>query len=145
MIRDESSTRRELEVTAAPVAGPTHRRHRAVEIFGLMRSSELRKTPLEGSYARGDSVLIVRMALLGRYVELEPRLFLSRSHPSQSMQQLPSRLKDVRGRVEHIGLRTTSIRTEAGTRVTIPNGQLADSWIESDLAPAVQQARDLAG
>jgi len=76
-----------------------HRHHRAVEIFGLMRSSALRKTPLEGSYARGDSVLICRMALLGRYVELEPRLFLSRSHPSQSMQQLPSRLKDAHGRV----------------------------------------------
>jgi glycosyltransferase involved in cell wall biosynthesis len=75
-----------------------HRRHRAVEIFGLMRASALRQTPLEGSYARGDSVLIVRMALLGPYVELEPRLFLSRSHPSQSMQQLPSRLKDDRGR-----------------------------------------------
>jgi len=75
-----------------------HRHHRAVEIFGLMRASELKKTPLEGSFARGDSVLIVRMALLGRYVELEPRLFLSRSHPSQSMQQLPARLKDNRGR-----------------------------------------------
>jgi hypothetical protein len=75
-----------------------HRCHRAVEIFGLMRGSALRQTPLQGIYARGDSVLIVRMALLGRYVELEPRLFLSRSHPSQSMQQLPSRLKDGRGR-----------------------------------------------
>ena len=40
-----------------------HRMHRAVEIFGLMRSSALRETPLEGAYARGDSVLLVRMAL----------------------------------------------------------------------------------
>ena len=75
-----------------------HRKHRAVEIFGLMRSSALRRTPLEGSYARGDSVLLARMALLGRFVELPGRGFLSRSHPSQSMQQLPSRLKDARGR-----------------------------------------------
>src|SRR5690349_8131532 len=47
-----------------------HRSHRAVEIFGLMRSSALRQTPLEGAYARGDSVLLVRMSLLGRFIEL---------------------------------------------------------------------------
>src|SRR4029077_2191158 len=52
-----------------------HRKHRACEIFGLMRSSALAQTPLEGAYARGDSVLLVRMALLGRFVELPDRLF----------------------------------------------------------------------
>lgn len=67
-----------------------HRQHRAVEIFGLMRSSALLKTPLEGAYARGDSVLLVRMALLGRFVELPEQLFLSRSHSSQSMQLKPT-------------------------------------------------------
>lgn len=67
-----------------------HRKHRAIEIFGLMRSSALLRTPLEGAYARGDSVLLARLALLGRFVELPERLFLSRSHSSQSMQTLPS-------------------------------------------------------
>lgn len=67
-----------------------HRAHRAVEIFGLMRSSAIRQTPLQGAYARGDSVFLVRMALLGRFVELPERLFLSRSHSSQSMQTLPA-------------------------------------------------------
>jgi hypothetical protein len=67
-----------------------HRRHRAVEIFGLMRAAALRCTPLQGSYARGDSVLLVRLALLGRFVELPGRLFLSRKHATQSMQTLPS-------------------------------------------------------
>lgn len=67
-----------------------HRAHRACEIFGLMRASALRETPLQGSYARGDSVLLVRLALLGRFVEIGQRLFLSRSHSSQSMQTLPS-------------------------------------------------------
>jgi len=69
-----------------------HRKHRAVEIFGLMRSDALRRTPLQGAYARGDSVLLVRLALLGRFIELPDRLFLSRSHPSQSMQTLPSNI-----------------------------------------------------
>jgi glycosyltransferase involved in cell wall biosynthesis len=67
-----------------------HRQHRACEIFGLMRSSALRQTPLEGAYARGDSVLLVRMALLGRFVEMPDRLFLSRCHSTQSMQTMPS-------------------------------------------------------
>lgn len=70
-----------------------HRKHRAVEIFGLMRSSALLQTPLEGAYARGDSVLLVRMSLLGRFVELPEPLFLSRSHVSQSMQAIPSSVK----------------------------------------------------
>jgi glycosyltransferase involved in cell wall biosynthesis len=74
-----------------------HRQHRACEIFGLMRASALRQTPLEGAYARGDSVLLVRMALLGRFVELPERLFLSRCHSSQSMQTMPSGKKRGRG------------------------------------------------
>lgn len=72
-----------------------HKEHRAVEIFGLMRSSALLQTPLQGAYARGDSVLLVRMALLGRFVELPEKLFLSRHHATQSMQTLP---KDRRSR-----------------------------------------------
>jgi glycosyltransferase involved in cell wall biosynthesis len=67
-----------------------HRKHRAVEIFGLMRVAALLQTPLEGAYARGDSVLLARMALLGRFVELPDRLFLSRCHATQSMQTLPT-------------------------------------------------------
>jgi hypothetical protein len=61
-----------------------------------MRASALLQTPLEGAYARGDSVLLARMALLGRFVELPERLFLSRHHASQSMQTLPSHVR--RGR-----------------------------------------------
>jgi hypothetical protein len=76
-----------------------HRQHRAVEIFGLMRSDALRRTPLQGAYARGDSVLLVRLALLGRFVELPDCLFLSRSHPTQSMQTLPSNIRAGRSRL----------------------------------------------
>jgi glycosyltransferase involved in cell wall biosynthesis len=75
-----------------------HRAHRAVEIFGLIRASALCQTPLQGAYARGDSVLLVRLALLGRFVELPARLFLSRSHSSQSMQTLPSSIKHGKSR-----------------------------------------------
>ncbi len=70
-----------------------HRQHRAVEIFGLIRSAALRSTPLQGSFARGDSVQLVQLALLGRFVELPDKLFMSRTHTSQSMQTLPSESK----------------------------------------------------
>lgn len=84
----DSPARRYWELIAVD-----HRMHRAVEIFGLMRRSALLKTPLQGVYARGDSVLLVRMALLGRFLELPDYLFLSRHHASQSMQTLPSEAK----------------------------------------------------
>jgi glycosyltransferase involved in cell wall biosynthesis len=67
-----------------------HRRHRATEIFGLMRSDALRRTTLQGCYARGDSVVLARMALLGRFRRVNKPLFLSRDHPSQSMAQKPT-------------------------------------------------------
>src|SRR5450432_3170179 len=79
-----------------------HRKHRACEIFGLMRSSALRQTPLEGAYARGDSVLLVRLALLGRFVELPERLFLSRCHGTQSMQTLPTAVKGGKARLARL-------------------------------------------
>jgi glycosyltransferase involved in cell wall biosynthesis len=76
-----------------------HRRHRAVEIFGLIRAAVLRRTPLQGSYARGDSVLLARLALLGRFIEVPGRLFLSRTHTSQSMQMVATHLKNGRSRL----------------------------------------------
>lgn len=79
-----------------------HRKHRACEIFGLMRSSTLAMTPLQGAYARGDSVLLVRLALLGRFVELPDRLFLSRAHGTQSMQTLPTTIKSGRSKLSRL-------------------------------------------
>lgn len=70
-----------------------HRRHRAVEIFGLMRGNAVRSMPLQGAYARGDSVFLARLSLRGRCVEIDQPLFLSRTHGEQSMQTLPSHMK----------------------------------------------------
>lgn len=82
-----------------------HRQHRATEIFGLMRSSALRQTTLQGCYARGDSVLLARMALLGRFQKVPEPLFQSREHSSQSMAQKPtsSRLEAIARRWLGVG------------------------------------------
>jgi hypothetical protein len=68
------------------------RDHKNFEIFGVMRTAAARQIPGQGAYAHGDRVFVIRMALLGRLVSLEPRLFLSRCHRHQSMQTLPARV-----------------------------------------------------
>ncbi len=59
-------------------------RHWCLQVFGLIRSSVLRMTPLHGDYASSDRVLLLRLALLGRFHEIPEYLFLSRSHAQQA-------------------------------------------------------------
>jgi hypothetical protein len=54
------------------------------EIFGLIRRTALAKTPLIGSYAYGDGVLLARLAILGQFKEIPEYLFCLRRHPEQS-------------------------------------------------------------
>ena len=58
--------------------------HKCFEVFGLMRHNALAKTPLMGGYSMGDGVLLARLSLLGRFVEIPEVLFYSRRHPNQS-------------------------------------------------------------
>jgi glycosyltransferase involved in cell wall biosynthesis len=58
--------------------------HDCLPIFGLIRASSLKKTPLIGSYASGDHVLLARLGLMGKFEILPEYLFLSRRHPLQS-------------------------------------------------------------
>jgi glycosyltransferase involved in cell wall biosynthesis len=61
-----------------PALGYTH------PIYGVARSSALRRTRLLGTYPSADYVLLVELALLGTFVELPERLFLRRIHPEMS-------------------------------------------------------------
>ncbi|MGH7179410.1 MAG: glycosyltransferase family 2 protein, partial [Tepidisphaeraceae bacterium] len=63
-----------------------HKHHMGYEIFGIWRREQLAGTPLEGAYAHGDRVLLVRMTLRGRYAEVPEHLFRARAHSNQSMQ-----------------------------------------------------------
>lgn len=54
-------------------------------IFGLIRSNILRKTPLLGAYTNGDGILLIRLALLGRFHEVPEYLFFYRDHEQQSV------------------------------------------------------------
>ncbi|MGQ4647524.1 glycosyltransferase [Lyngbya aestuarii] len=56
------------------------------QIFGLIRSSLLRKTQLIESYGHGDGVLLARLGLMGKFHEIPEYLFFNREHSQMSMQ-----------------------------------------------------------
>ena len=66
------------------------------QVFGVMRMSALRQIPLQGLHVNGDTVLLARMALLGRFHEIPEPLFVNRHHRGQSSKTLPPRLQQPR-------------------------------------------------
>jgi glycosyltransferase involved in cell wall biosynthesis len=93
--------KRKIQKLAAPLIGDgkmqlasdsAHTRFRSMvctynycyQIFGLMRTSALRKTELWGNYNHADNVLLSHLTLMGRFHEIPENLFLSRRHAAQS-------------------------------------------------------------
>lgn len=58
--------------------------HIITEIFGVIRTRCLKQTPLIGSYAGSDRVLLGELALHGRFFEIPEYLFFHREHPERS-------------------------------------------------------------
>jgi hypothetical protein len=54
------------------------------EGFGLIRADALRRTPLHMGFYGSDKVLLMALALQGRFAEIPEPLFLRRYHPGQS-------------------------------------------------------------
>lgn len=69
-----------------------HKLHGAHELYGLMRTAELRKTPGFRTHVRGDSVLLARLALLGRLRRIDEHLFFNRDHTDRSSKYLSRKL-----------------------------------------------------
>jgi glycosyltransferase involved in cell wall biosynthesis len=59
--------------------------HISVQCFGVVRVSALKKTRLMGKYSYADEILLLRLALLGRFYEISEPLFFYRKHPQQSL------------------------------------------------------------
>jgi glycosyltransferase involved in cell wall biosynthesis len=55
-------------------------------VFGMMRTSQLKTTPLIGSYISSDMTLLGELALLGEFYEIPENLFFRRHHPQMSVQ-----------------------------------------------------------
>lgn len=73
-----------------------HRLHGAHEMYGLIRTHVLRRAGGLPSHVRGDSVLLARLALAGRFRRIEEHLFYNRDHSARSSKYL-SRLAVRRG------------------------------------------------
>jgi glycosyltransferase involved in cell wall biosynthesis len=65
-----------------------HKLHGAHEMFGLMRTAQLRKTSLWRAHVRGDSVMLARLLLLGRFRRIDEYLFFNRDHTDRSSKYL---------------------------------------------------------
>lgn len=66
----------------------TSLKHRCYEIFGLIRTDILAKTPLIGAYAGSDRVLLSRLILQGPFEVVPEPLFKAREHAEQSIAML---------------------------------------------------------
>jgi glycosyltransferase involved in cell wall biosynthesis len=60
------------------------------DIYGLIRSDALRKTPLIAPYVGSDRPLRAELALLGRFYEVPEYLFFLRDHAWRSVRSMPS-------------------------------------------------------
>ncbi|MBE9168999.1 glycosyltransferase family 2 protein [Pleurocapsales cyanobacterium LEGE 06147] len=59
--------------------------HSCYPIFGVIRKSILKNTPLIARYAGSDRVLLARLSLLGRFYEFPEYLLFLRRHSQQSV------------------------------------------------------------
>ena len=62
--------------------------HYCFDIFGLIRSEILAKTPLIASYIGSDRSLLVELALYGRFHRLDDYYFFSRDHAKRSVRAI---------------------------------------------------------
>jgi glycosyltransferase involved in cell wall biosynthesis len=58
--------------------------HQGIEVYGVIRMSALRQTPLFGYFVYGDRVLSARLSLLGLFHQIPEPLFLYRNHSNQT-------------------------------------------------------------
>jgi hypothetical protein len=70
--------------------------HRCEPWCGVTRSQVLARTPLYGSFADYDRVVIAELALLGRLVEISEPLFFCREHVNRSHLVYASRFERTR-------------------------------------------------
>ncbi len=68
-----------------------YRRDSCEEIYGVTRTSVIRKTALIGPYSNSDDTFLAELILYGQFREVPEPLFFYRIHPAQSTSAYPSR------------------------------------------------------
>lgn len=65
-----------------------------LEVFGVVRTAQLRQTALIGPYSASDRTLLFELALHGRFRQVPEVLFLHRQHPGRSVHIRSARTRD---------------------------------------------------
>lgn len=86
------------------------KRHSCYLSFALTRRAVLKQTPLIGPYAHSDGVMLVGLALRGRFHILPDYLFFYRDHPEQSVKIARS----------NVGLYASWFDTALAGKITFP-------------------------
>ncbi|HLO86970.1 MAG TPA: glycosyltransferase family 2 protein [Nostocaceae cyanobacterium] len=60
-------------------------KHLCYQMYGVIRRHALKSIPPMGGYGNADGILLLRLAMLGRFYEIPEYLFFARKHPQQSM------------------------------------------------------------
>lgn len=63
--------------------------HPCHDVFGLMRLDVLKETQLIASIIGSDRILLAELGLRGQFYRVAEPLFVSRSHPAQSVRAMP--------------------------------------------------------
>jgi glycosyltransferase involved in cell wall biosynthesis len=61
--------------------------HYALDVFGVIRTEALAKTPLHLAYAGSDKTLLAELALAGPFTYVREPLFIHRDHPARFVQK----------------------------------------------------------
>ncbi|CAN5683726.1 glycosyltransferase family 2 protein [soil metagenome] len=118
-----------------------HHRHCAQEVYGVVRREALLRTPLYERTVRTDSILLARLALIGRFRAVEEPLFLNREHEGRSVRLVPGERAKTRSRLSRwIGVGPIPPAefwdvSKAG-KIVFPEWRiLAEYWRSLKLAP----------
>lgn len=63
----------------------SHRNRKCHAVFGVIRREALVKTALIGAYARSDFILLAELAILGKFKQLDEKLFFRLEHAQSSV------------------------------------------------------------
>ena len=94
--------------------------HPQVAVFGVIRSSILKKTRLIGNFSSSDRVLLGELTLFGRFYQIPEYLFFMRDHQQQHWRVYPTRQ-----------LRQTWYDPARSVKITFPHWRLLLEHLKS--------------
>lgn len=94
--------------------------HECLQVFGLIRTDILRRTPRIGSFVSSDRTLLAELALYGPFYEVPEFLFTRRIHPQSSVPASGGRRA-----------RTTWFDPRKGNQMVFPNWRVLTEYSKS--------------